>query len=531
MSFDQLTRIALLGVERLDPHVVGAGGPPVPAPPDPATPLSLLQAQVARTPVEHHLLSHAALTGLHEQIGRLASRDPRADTHPAPAENQPHVSLPAHTLLRRLLDGDTPQLLPEWLELATVHGRIVHPDALPALLTLGAQKPELRQGITPVLGHRGVWLAHQFPPGSWVQGSTTPEASLWETGSPESRLAFLQHTRHTQPDRARELLTQTWNQESPDDRARWIATFETGLSSNDEPFLESALDDRRKEVRRAAVRMLARLPASRWAGRMRERVSSLLTWVPGTPGGLLGLRQAQPARLDVILPTVCDKPMQRDGIDPKPLSGFGEKAGWLIQMIELVPLDHWTQRWQASPTEVVSASQGTEWAKELLEGWTRGAILQSHPDWADALFASAVAEQRAPILPPLLALLPPSQREARVGSLLSQPDPSFLRPFLTPLLSRCDHAWSAPFSRTILVFLKLETQRPGADWTFRDLFPSLATRLPETVLPEVFSCWPTDSPTWDFWSKGVDGFLAAVQRRLEIHQAFRDEPAQAIPCP
>ena len=519
MSFDQLTQLALRGVERWEGPAAGADGPSSPSSTNTAPSLAFLQAQVSRIPSEHHLLSQAVLAGLHEQIGRLPAQDPSPAPTPAPAEHQARVTRSAHVILQNLLGGETPQLLPEWLKLAAAHGRIVHPEALPALLTLGAQKPELRPGITPVLGHRGVWLAHHFPPGSWVHDPATPEASPWETGSPESRLAFLQHTRQTHPDRARELLAQTWNQESPDDRARLVATFEIGLSSNDEPFLESALDDRRMEVRRASVRLLARLPESRWAGRMRERVSPLLTWVPGTPGGLLGLREAQPARLEVILPAACDKPMQRDGIEAKPLPGFGEKAGWLIQMLEFLPLHHWTHTWQTTPSQIVAASDTGECANELFEAWTRAALFQSQSDWAEALFESAVRNQRITHLPKLLSVLRPDQREAQMLQLLN-PDNVFIRPFLGTIVACLDHPWTQPFSRTMIAFLQQETSRVSGNWALRDGLASLAVCFSPAVLPDLFSGWSADPAPWAFWSSGVEALLRAAQCRIEIQRAF-----------
>src|SRR5437762_1943286 len=75
----------------------------------------------------------------------------------------------------------------------------------------------------------------------------------WETSPRAARELLLQQLRSTDPARAREQLAQTWETEGADERAAFLATFRTGLSLDDEPFLESALDDRSKVVRRTAA--------------------------------------------------------------------------------------------------------------------------------------------------------------------------------------------------------------------------------------------------------------------------------------
>ena len=58
------------------------------------------------------------------------------------------------------------------------------------------------------------------------------------------------------------------------------------------------------------------------------------------------------------------------------LEGFGEKAWWLIQMLESVPLALWSREWKAAPAEILAASQAGDWKKEFFEAWTRAAIRQ-----------------------------------------------------------------------------------------------------------------------------------------------------------
>ena len=59
---------------------------------------------------------------------------------------------------------------------------------------------------------------------------------------------------------------------SAETRAAYVEALGVGLGPEDEPFLESALDDKSRQVRAEAVRLLATLPASRFAGRMTARL-------------------------------------------------------------------------------------------------------------------------------------------------------------------------------------------------------------------------------------------------------------------
>src|SRR5262249_42032067 len=156
--------------------------------------------------------------------------------------------------------------------------------------------------ILPVLGARGRWLAAQNP--NWNYTAVDFDEALWGTGVRDQRLALLANLRRRDAARARDLLTATWEQESPKDRAHFLAALENGLSLEDEAFLESCLDDRRKEVRRAAADLLGRLPESALCQRMLERGRPLLTFK---------LNRLKRKVIEVTLPESCDKTMQRDG--------------------------------------------------------------------------------------------------------------------------------------------------------------------------------------------------------------------------
>jgi hypothetical protein len=511
VNFPELTQIALLGTERQSISATAAN-----------TPLGQLQSKVDVNQREGALLSLAALSALHERIGRLPAQDKTPSPSPCPVEKQPRVSERAGSLLLRLLGGEHAEILPEWLKLAAQAAQLAPPEAMPALLNLGAPKPEFHEAILPVLGERGRWLAVQNSEWAWVAGVTNDDEILWQTEDSSARLLFLQRLRKANPTRARELLLSTWQTESPEDRAAFITALGIGLTPEDEAFLEAALDDKRKEVRRAAATLLAQLPESALVKRMIERVRPLLKFVPGESGSLLRLKKGKPASLEIILPAECDKLMQRDGIDPKPLPGYGEKAGWLMQMLEAVPLAFWTTEWKVAADEIISASAECEWRDAMFEAWVRAAARQKVQAWAEALLVIAVQSRHISKFDELTAAVRASHSEKLFGAALDADDGK-TSGIQEPMLTHSRHNWSVEFSRTVLKWLRKKATIESTEWQLRNQLKVFALRLAPEVLAEAATGWPAEGKAWEFWSKGVDEFLAVAQFRAEVRAAFKTQ--------
>ncbi|WP_308164117.1 DUF5691 domain-containing protein [Nonomuraea sediminis] len=334
-----------------------------------------------RRPYGADLLADAAV----EVVRRRAGRRPAAPGHEAdvaPEEEREAVGRAAARRLVRILAGQYIRVLPEWLAAAAASGRRAPSYALPDLLERGRRDRSMRAHLGVLAGERGRWLARRNPDWAYLLEEPTgePGGQVWELGKAGDRRAHLALLRATDPARARRLLQETWEVETPDDRADFVGVLADGLTMDDEPFLEAALDDRRREVRQQAANLLTRLPGSRLARRMAERLSRVI-----------GTDQVNP-------PEECDKSMERDGIRAKPPRGIGEKAWWLQQVIARAPLARW-----GDPDDVVRR-RIPDWEDEVRAGWVRGAVLQQDAAWARAMFAwDPIAD--------LLAVLPPGERQ------------------------------------------------------------------------------------------------------------------------
>lgn len=491
--FEALVGAALLGSERQPPPLAGAEGP-----------LADLLARLDPADPAGALLGAAAAVDLYRRAGYpprpvpLEAAPPACDRH-----DLSRVSDRAAAHLARMLAGEHSQVLPEWLEAAASAGRRAPEEQLPALLDAGLDQPKLQEPLLAVLGARGRWLAALNPRWHYAQeAAETPETEVaftqaWETASAEHRPRLLARLRASNPALARQVLQESWSQESAWARAEFLAQLAVGLGPQDEPFLESALDDRSQTVRSAAVDLLARLPTSRLSQQTLERVCQLVN-----------LKTGRAVRFEITLPQGCDQAMQRDGVDPKfkpPASlKLGQKAGWLLQMLRLVPPATWSRLWKQGPAELVGIAGKGKWRALLHGGWSEAILLHQDPDWAAALVAAV--PQWAGL--GLMEVLSPEACQAlALEKLRASRGPLNDRHPAAPLLECCRQPWSASLTRAVLERLR------GGSWHYR--LPAFARYMDPALTDKVHHILREGDkkPTY---SQPVDDCLALLAFRREM---------------
>lgn len=510
--WQDLVRIALIGVERQNtPLPLESAGPE----------LKALLAQLEAAAPETALLQAAGLLTLWRRAGYGPGQVEGGLGQPAPAESLSPCSPEATAYLTRLLNGHFPDLLPEWLETVAAQGQLVPPEHLPDLLEMGRQKLTLRKLITAVAGARGEWLAAQNP--DWFYATRPDPQQVWETGAASERLAVLRRLREETPNLALSLLAGSWASEPPENRASFIQALGIRLNPADEPFLEAALDDRRKEVRKSAAELLSRLPESHLCRRMSERLEPLLAFKKGLLGG---------GSLAVRLPEAYDSGLGRDGVEEKTNSTeFGPRAWWLCQMLAAVPPGFWSRRWQQSPRNLIAAARKSEEAAALLLGWAIATRRHQAFDWLEALVIYSLEQNNHlkllneaslftifPSLPPerLEALLLESFKfETRA---LYDQHPLFL------LLHMATHSWSANTARAVVGSLQERIESGSSprepDWQLRASLKEFACHVPANLYPELAQDWPQHAPSWERWADEVDEFLSVLQFRYEMRRTI-----------
>ena len=457
--WQELVAAALVGQERSASPIPSASGKLG----------EVLAAVAAKKPdPDQMLLTTAGLVSLYRRAGARPMVDKTSLPEPCLADERPACSLRSSDHLVRMLGGQNREVLPEWLAALAQAGRRVRDEDLVSLLEQGRSQRDLREAIVAVMGQRGRWLAAQNPDWSYATGRENPEGD-WQTASREWRLDELKRCRVSDPARARELVASTWDQETPPDRAAFLETFAVGLSMDDEPFLESALDDRRVEVRRAAAELLSRLAESRLCQRMIARVGPLVQFS----------QHKGKLQVDINLPDQYTKDMARDGI-AKSQPGMGEKNAWLTQMLAIVPPSSWCHLSGRSAADLLAAAGRSEWSQTLTGAWVHAASRHSSQDWLEAILAFYRVQGFSKIssLSLVFASLPRPRQEELLADLLRSAPGAVANP--TELFQNLALPWGMELSHAVVDFAKGEMKsRDGRlNWLAGQILRLAAARMP-----------------------------------------------------
>jgi hypothetical protein len=355
----------------------------------------------------------------------------------------------------------------------------VPPAILPELLEAGRRNIAVRAEVARVAGRRGAWLAEQRPDWRWLLTEAAPALEgEWTTATTAERLGHLTALRATDPGRARELLESTWAEESSENRARFLATFGPGLSTADEPLLEQALDDRRREVREAALDLLRRLPGAALGRRMAARARA-------------AVQLDASGRLTVEPPAELDHDLRRDGVGATPVRGVGVGAWLLEEVLAGTPLGTWTANPAPAgagqhggragsvapdgpePAWWVAAARGHDWATPLLHGWAKAAVVQRDPRWASALLAADHGTLREAVRWDLHLVLPPDVLARLATAALRSEDGSAQR-----LLGLHPGPWPDTLSVAVLETVEQRARTDRHTWQLGELCRAAGTAMP-----------------------------------------------------
>jgi hypothetical protein len=509
--WDAIVSIATLGTDRAPLPELSRG----PAP-------ELIDSQVAP---ERQLLRATALSQLWLLAGTRQAIMASPDVEAPARKGERHIGESAAWRLGRMLAGEHRELVSQWLEIAAGTNAVLPPHWLPTVLMM--LKENERVHARALLGATGAWLARFNPEWNFATAHGTPSEEQWELGSLQERAAALRAMYESQPDQARTWLERTWKTDPPDARAAFVAVLAASpaLSGKDEPFLEAALDDKRKEVRRAAAAALRRLPGSAFERRNIERLSTLLVLEPGT--GLLSKLRGR--RLEVKLPESLLKAAARDGIEPSPPQQrkIGERAYWLMQMIAAVRPSHWTERFGCDVQTFLGAVRGSDYAVDLLLALAQAASV--HPDsvWAIELSQRLIAiewgdgpsELSARVHAAIHELITtaPAQSRLTLVKQLAQEAPDARLSIVITAYEAAGHCWDETVTRRFFSQLAREVQssaaRPWglnhADW---GRLAHVATAAP--ILDHMLAGGAADSP----WRRPLETLRETLQFRAHMQQ-------------
>jgi hypothetical protein len=531
---DSIVATAIIGTGQLSNQELTTG-----------TSIDALVEQLGNGDIERKLLLAAGSLALYRQAGRIPEQAPEPPQPADPESIHACLAKVAH-LLQGLLQGEQRELLPEALYRLKQGGQRLPYELLPLALGYGAQSKEIRPALFAVLGERGRWLSQFDKAWAWVAqfltetSTTLPEnaETLWQEGTLGQRRQLLARMRSVEPAKAREWLSDVWKKEKAETRAELLATFKTGLSSDDEAFLEKALDNRSEIVRDISATLLARIPTSALAQRMLARADAMLTYANGT--------------FSITLPPEIDASWQRDGITAPP--NRRDAPTWYArQLLTLIPPTHWEERFCISPATIVTtlteairanqdkmlqaisksalidAEEGNAPGELLLRCWSYAATLFESPHWIEPLWAwwcanpdnSTIHDTSTTSIYQILGQRLPQKvaEKYALEHLIQAQNEQW-----TLLLPTLPAPWSKDFGDACLEALRkymltLDGQSyPSGQWQIA--LNTIIQRLPPACFEAALTAWqfPENTNTWQIqqWKNQLKTFKAFVRKRQQI---------------
>ncbi len=485
--FDELVKTALIGTAR---------GPVPPV----AGPVAEALSSLPTTDAESKLLDAVAVLSRYESCGRTPVA---AEPLPAAAvaDVRPACSRRAADLLSGILAmTDTPakrQLLDEWLTLANGAAQRVPHGLIPALLDCAVRHVAIRDPVAAAVDHRGAWLMSLNPRWRVGVGEKEDAETIWSTGTKDQRVSALRRLRATEPAGAVALVQSTWREDGADERTAFVEAMSVGLGDADEPFLESALDDRSKQVRTAVVSLLSRLPRSGFVQRMTARADAAVAFAAG--------------KIVVTLPAAFDKSWERDDVTEKPAVRSGDRQWWVRQFVAAVPPTHWSTAWEIDARACVAAAGASEFGGLMIDAWADATARHPDPAWAAAILH---ARPRVDLLEPLS----PEARQPIVRQLLRSVRAD--ADLLNALMHQTRFAFDASSADTLFDRIGQHVRDADGKYDYRlgGMLEAVAARVPPSSYDELVERWA--GPVWQPYRKAVDGCLSTLQVRRDIQREF-----------
>jgi hypothetical protein len=482
MTFPKLLEVALVGTLRQEP------------------PAGLVAHE--QLSAENRLLRGASYEGMRRLAGRPPERvEDAVSIEPAPPEVLAEVPPATEVRLHEILDeGPTAGLIREWLQLAVARKLRVPPLSLSDLLDYARTETDadLHDLIAQVGGERMAWLAGLNP--DWQFAAYADPEQQFARGSRDERAVALRRIRRQDAGRGRALLQDLWPAERGDARPKLLDALTIGLSDADEPFLDQAVRDPRKEVRQTALRLIRRIPNSRFGQRWVERARQVISLKQGRLGW---------ARLEVHAPAQMDPEWVADGLDPLRPKGMGVTAWLLQQIMALTPPSIW-------PRAALGAIDHTDWPKLLRVGLAQAAEAYADGEWCEALLVlwSSTTEHREQLglsHTGLFATLDPARAEAVLRRMMEQNTA-----LAGSLVGARTDPWSESFSRFLVQQLpRLLEDRQNS---VVGLLLESEARLDPRVLPDLERLVDAQIE-----SIGARSALDRLVRRLDYRAAMHKE--------
>ncbi len=506
MIWEALTKLSLLGTERGQL-------------PGEAQQALLRLGLEADAPPEQTVLEGLALYHQLRRAGyQPAPHEGSSDTPPPSGRRA--VNAQAARILQHIVQGRYRDALPEYLRLIEAGGWQLPPEQLPALFYYAAKRPAFWDQLRPLLSARDHWLLRQNK--DWQPLAERPPEDDWQECSPEERAMMLRYLRRHAPETAAGYLSPIWEDLPYTEKKSLLEQLAIGLGEADEPFLEQARQDSRKEVRQAAVRLLTLLPGAR----LQEELYA---------GAARLLRLDDQGNLRIAYPDAPGKADKRLGIGRGGAGKYagGQKAGWAYDWLSRIPPGRWETHFKKNTLDTMRLFLRGDKHQLLADAVTNAALLHRDHRWMEALLrhwwrTDNEARWNTALGKQLMSELPEATFNQLLENHLRQ-HTNYLEENSLPTQWLClgQHPWSPALSKAVVQGLQ-QWLAGGQSyhwnlWHYKRVLKVGAYQVHPALLSEFRHGWDKRAPAWERWAPDVDRFLKVLSFRRDMRRALQPE--------
>ncbi len=437
--------------------------------------------------------------------------------------NERFCSPRATKYLQQMMDGKYEQALAEFFNIAKTENCFLPPEQVPSLLQKASENPGQADLLKPLMGAHTKWLAAQHP--EWILLFAEAAIEDWPNVGFQQRVHIFRKMRERDISVSLELLQSIWADIDFRQKKSFLKVMRFTVSIKDEAFLEMALADRRKEVRKVAAELLQSIPESKLLQRVWEGLDKLVNIKKGKGG------KEKP---EIQLPDEISPTMLRDGIDPSQqwLRG-GLRASRLGQMIAIIPPEKWEEKFKRTPEDLIEIFAQSDYAIILLQALSHATTLHPNDNWAIAILEFWLyhhhLDKWVDFTPKQLCENLTAEAFNRIAipaleycdQLPTDEDP------ITLLIRKNTHPWDESLTHAFMIKCKeWISEYSSSYWTaihLKSIIQNASYHIEPKMADSLTKSWPTTSAAWGSWESDIESFFKVLRFRKGMREALKEK--------
>lgn len=452
------------------------------------------------TDIEGKFLQMAALAFNYRQAGVNPVDGTPGFIKPAPDEQKNYCSALAIQVLNDILFEDNIPLLKMWLQSCSDKNLIVTPECIPSLFDKAMQQKPISSLVASCCGKRGEWLSAFNS--EWNVSIAESDEEIWQTGTTEQRNALFTKLRKEDPEKARAWLQQIWPQEDAATRVGFLELFQTNLSRNDIPFVESLDTDKSKKVKELAVELLKRIPVSSIVLKYTEVLRQSV--VLKKEKALLGMISKK--TLIFGLPAEYDQSIFKTGIEKLSSNKEIKDEHWVIfQLIKYTPLHFWQNHLDTTPEQVIQLFQKDAVGKIMIP-----ALVNAVQNFNDAEWAVYFMQYSDVFYIDVIPLLPLQQQEFYCNQYFDKFPDSIIN-----FAVESKQEWGMELAKKVFRHAAKNPYQYNRSFFLRNI-----EVIPIQIVGELEKCTPPEEGYRSTWSNMSDYISKLIYLKIQTKKAF-----------